>query len=90
MWGRGVWRHGSRPVWSLTQRRLVDTPVLDGRLLGPGASLSGPAIVELANTTIVVLDGFELVLDRFGSFILHTGERGRALAASLAVADAGR
>ena len=86
----GEARLGSRPVWSLTQRRLVETPVLDGRLLGPGATLSGPAIVELANTTIVVLDGFELVLDRFGSFILYTGERGRELAASLAVAGPGR
>jgi N-methylhydantoinase A len=74
---------GRRPVWSPAQRRLVETPVYDGRLLGPGLSLAGPAIVELANTTIVVLDGFDLLLDRFGSFVLHAGERGLELAREL-------
>ena len=43
----------------------------------PAPALSGPAIVELANTTIVVLDGFELLVDGYGSFVLYTGERGR-------------
>ena len=86
----GEARIGSRPVWSLTLRRLVETPVFDGRRLGPGVALTGPAIVELANTTIVVPDGFDLVLDRFGSFVLHTGERGRELATSLAVVGPGR
>ncbi len=76
-------RLGERPVWSPSRRRLVDTPVYDGPALGPGLSLAGPAIVELANTTIAVLDGFDLLLDRFGSFVLHTGDRGRALAAEL-------
>ena len=74
---------GERPVWSPTQRRLAETPVYDGQVLGPGAALAGPAIVELSNTTIVVLDGFDLVVDRFGSFILHTGDRGRERAAAL-------
>ena len=63
------------------------TPVYDGRALGAGAALSGPAIVELANTTIVVLDGFELLVDRFGSFVLYAGERGRERSAAL-VAEA--
>ena len=76
-------RTGGRAVWSPARRRLVETPVYDGRVLGPGLSLAGPAIVELANTTIVVLDGFDLLLDRFGSFVLHTGERGHELATEL-------
>jgi N-methylhydantoinase A len=75
---------GERPVWSPLERRLVDTPVLDGRALGAGATLSGPAIVELANTTIVVLDGFELLVDSYGSFVLYAGERGRERSAALA------
>jgi N-methylhydantoinase A len=69
----------SRPVWSPADRSLVDTPVFDGRTLGPGATLSAPAVVELANTTIVVLEGFELAVDRFGSFVLWRGTRGREL-----------
>jgi len=74
---------GSRPVWSLAERRLADTPVYDGAALGPGSSLRGPAIVELENTTVVVLAGFELFVDRLGSFVLAAGERGRELAAGL-------
>ncbi len=75
---------GERPVWSPLERRLAPTPVYDGPVLGAGAALSGPAIVELANTTIVVLDGFELLVDRFGSFVLYAGERGRERSAALA------
>jgi N-methylhydantoinase A len=78
---------GERPVWSPVERRLGATPVYDGLALGAGAMLSGPAIVELANTTIVVLDGFELLVDRFGSFVLYAGERGRERSAAL-VAEA--
>jgi N-methylhydantoinase A len=82
-------RRGERPVWSPTRRSLVETPVYEGRALGPGAVLAGPAIVELSNTTIVALEGFALALDRFGSFILHAGERGRERAAALAAAAVG-
>lgn len=74
----------TRPVWSPMERRLLETPVFDGRALGSGAALRGPAVVELANTTIVVLDGFDLVVDRFGSFVLYTGARGQKLASRLA------
>jgi len=80
---------GRRSVWSPPARRLIETPVFDGAVLGPGAELPGPAIVELANTTIAVLAGFDLVVDRFGSFILNTGARGRERADALAAgADA--
>jgi len=74
---------GERSVWSPPARRLVETPVFDGHALGAGAALTGPAIVELANTTIVVLDGFELLVDGYGSFVLYAGERGRERSAAL-------
>ena len=47
----------------------------------PGARLDGPAIVELANTTIVVLAAFQLSVDAYGTFVLAAGaarERGAA------------
>jgi N-methylhydantoinase A len=74
---------GARPVWSPTERRLVETPVMDGLALAAGTAFAGPAVVELANTSIVVLEGFEVAVDRFGSFVLWTGERGRELATRL-------
>ncbi|HVW46105.1 MAG TPA: hydantoinase/oxoprolinase family protein [Solirubrobacterales bacterium] len=72
-----------RPTWSARSRAMVDTPVYDGHGLGAGFEVSGPAIVELATTTIVVPDGFDLLVDRRGSFVLAAGERGRKLARDL-------
>ena len=76
-------RVGERPAWSARARELVPAAVYDGHALGPGASLAGPALVELPTTTIVVPDDFDLTVDRFGSYVLYAGERGRALAARL-------
>jgi N-methylhydantoinase A len=74
---------GRRPTWSPGQRAMVDTPVYDGHGLQPGFEVSGPAIVELATTTIVVLEGFDLIVDRRGAFLLCAGEQGRAVAERL-------
>jgi N-methylhydantoinase A len=82
-------RIAERPVWSPLERRLVETLVFDGHGLGSGAALSGPAIVELANTTIVVLEGFELLVDAYGSFVVYAGERGRERSAELVAGAAG-
>jgi N-methylhydantoinase A len=79
--GRGPER--TRPTWSPGQRAMVETPVYDGHALSAGFEVSGPAIVELATTTIVILEGFDLVVDRRGSFLLSAGERGRELAKRL-------
>jgi N-methylhydantoinase A len=76
-------RTGFRQVWAAGERRLVETPVYDGRSLGAGTELAGPAIVELQGTTIVVPGGCGLLVDRFGAFLLHTSARGRDLAAGL-------
>ena len=74
---------GERPVWSAEERQLVTTPVYDGAALAPGMALEGPAIVELASTTIVVPAGFALDVDAFGTFAVHSGEPGREFAARL-------
>jgi N-methylhydantoinase A len=80
---------GTRSVWSPRARAMAETPVYDGSALGAGATLAGPAVVELMNTTILVLEGFDLVVDRFGSFVLYAGDRGRQLAEQLAPELAG-
>lgn len=73
----------TRPTWSARQRTMVETPVYDGHALGGGFELQGPAVVELATTTIVVLEGFDLIVDDRGSFLLCLGEHGRSLAQQL-------
>ena len=47
------------------------------------STLAGPAIVELASTTIVVPRGFTLDVDAYGAFAVHSGERGAAFARRL-------
>jgi N-methylhydantoinase A len=46
------------------------TPVYDGELFLTGNSVSGPAIVETSDTTVVVPPGAQLKLDRLGNFEL--------------------
>ena len=74
---------GTRPVWSSADRALRETPVYDGLALAAGTSFEGPAIVELANTTIVVPEAFRVSVDRLGSFVVADGARGRELAAGI-------
>jgi N-methylhydantoinase A len=45
---------------------LVDTPVLPRSSLHPGKSLTGPAIIEERETTIVILPGWQASVDRHG------------------------
>jgi N-methylhydantoinase A len=49
------------------------TSVHRGEDLGPGAAMTGPAIVELPETTIVVPPGDAGEVDRYGSFVITIG-----------------
>jgi N-methylhydantoinase A len=69
-------RSGERPVWDPAARALEPTPVWDGERLVVASRLTGPAIVELTSTTIVVPRGFTLEVDAHGGFAVHRGERG--------------
>ena len=71
-------------MWSGTQRAMVEVGVFDGRMMGPGATLSGPAVVELGTTSIVVPDEFDLVVDDAGSFVSILRARADHVRASLA------
>jgi N-methylhydantoinase A len=44
------------------------TPVYDGELLASGNRIAGPAIVETADTTVVVQPGNRLRVDELGNF----------------------
>ncbi len=63
----------SRPArsvfWNETGET-IKTQVFEGEKLVPGNSLPGPAIVETADTTVVVHPGQTLAVDAFGNFEL--------------------
>lgn len=66
---------GEREIWSPEQRAMVTAKVYDGELMHPGDELSGPAIVELGTTSIVVLDEYDVLVDVSGSFVLYLRSR---------------
>jgi N-methylhydantoinase A len=50
----------------------VDTPVYDYALLRAGHRLTGPAIVEVPTTTVVVPSGATGTVDDLGNLNIHT------------------
>jgi len=64
-------RKGTRPVHF--GQGFVDTPVYDGTRLGPGAALTGPALVEEPFTVVVVAPGSSLILDEHGNYDIRVG-----------------
>ena len=61
-------RTGSRPAYF--GEGFVDTPVFDGSLLGPGAEVHGPALVQEPFTVVVVPPGAHVHVDDSGSYQL--------------------
>jgi N-methylhydantoinase A len=53
------------------------TDIFHGEALSPGATVTGPAIVEMAETTIVVPPGDSGTVDPYGSFVITIGEGSR-------------
>lgn len=50
---------------------LRSTPVFDEARLGPGAQLSGPAIIESPFTTVVIPPAASLTVDAFGNLVIR-------------------
>ena len=59
-------RKGERPAWSPRAKRFVPHRVYAMDQLAPGASLSGPAILEEDASTLIVGDGATAVVDGRG------------------------
>ncbi len=60
----------SRPVH--LGKGFVTLPVYDGGRLGEGAAVAGPALIEEATTTLLLLDGQVAVADRYGNYMIDT------------------
>ncbi len=55
-----------RIYWRETHE-LVETPVYRGANLLPGNSISGPAVIETSDTTVIVHPGRKLSVDHYGN-----------------------
>jgi N-methylhydantoinase A len=66
-------RTGSRPVYFGVE--FVDTPVFDGAVLGAGATIVGPALVEEPFTVVVVPPGYTATLADHTSYELTPTNR---------------
>jgi len=62
-------RTGARPAYF--DGRFVDTPCFDRRGLGPGASVSGPAVIEQLDCTTVVLPGQAARVDGYLNLVVQ-------------------
>lgn len=51
--------------------RAIDTRVYDGDVMGAGAQIEGPAIVEEKTTTVVIPEGFTCQVDPFRNYVLR-------------------
>jgi N-methylhydantoinase A len=63
-------RTGSRECW-WRQGGVVSTPVYDYTALGPGHELRGPAVVEAADTTVLVEPAWTGRMDEYGFFTIR-------------------
>jgi N-methylhydantoinase A len=48
-----------------------DTPIFDRDALQAGSSVTGPAVIEASDTTILVNPGHQARLDRLGNLVLE-------------------
>jgi N-methylhydantoinase A len=62
-----------RSVYLHAECGSADIPVYDGNLLGSGAKLIGPCIIEEDTTTVLILPGMVAETDRFGSYEVNIG-----------------
>lgn len=66
---------GSRSLLLDSRKGRQETPIYDRTRLGHGHVLSGPAIVESDQTTVLVPDGWHSRFDAYDNVILGTGGR---------------
>lgn len=59
-----------REIFDPILRKAIQAPVYDGDHMKAGSKISGPAIIEMTTTTIVVPYQFEINLDQNGNFIM--------------------
>jgi N-methylhydantoinase A len=66
-------RKGTREAYFKSAGGFTETAIYSRDELGPGATLSGPAVVEEINSTTVVPPGDELSVDEYGNLVIEIG-----------------
>lgn len=66
----------SRPVYFEEAEAFVETPVFNRMDLGPGSQLTGPAIVEQVDSTIVIHPGQSAKADDYGNLLISMAGAG--------------
>ncbi|MFH1754442.1 MAG: hydantoinase/oxoprolinase family protein [Candidatus Latescibacterota bacterium] len=64
-----------RKVWLPVARSFAEIPVYDGAKLRYGNKVTGPAIIEQANTTTFVSPEYNVLCDRYGSYSMYLAAR---------------
>ena len=76
-------RKGARPIYVPEEGGMVSCAVYDRQKLGAGASFTGPAVIEEAESTAVIGPGAKAVIDSEGNLVVTLPEslkRGRRAA----------
>lgn len=60
-----------RPLYVNSKSDFVKTPIYDREKLGRDSVVEGPALVESDMTTILVIDGWKMTVDKFNNAVLE-------------------
>lgn len=69
--GGGDLRKARRQAYIPDEQEFRELDVFDGDMMGHTDKVIGPAIVEQVNTTLFVPPDYDVVCDRYGSFIMY-------------------
>jgi N-methylhydantoinase A/oxoprolinase/acetone carboxylase beta subunit len=50
---------------------MIDTPTYAGERLLPGNQITGPAVIQTADTTVIIHPGRIVKVDAFGNFVIN-------------------
>ncbi|TMA07069.1 MAG: hypothetical protein E6J89_17110 [Deltaproteobacteria bacterium] len=65
-------KKGKRKIYfTRPQGRFIDTQVYDYSLLGPGARIKGPVVIELPFTTTLVPPEFQVTVDEYSNLVME-------------------
>ena len=65
---------GVRAAYFVETGGFTETPVYNGRVLGHGMQVTGPAIIEEPTSTLVVIPGASVTVTQWGDYLMELGD----------------